>query len=116
MTEDTKDLLRDIRRWVKIIGIQEAKPVLSGTLSHDDSEKQDDLRIAYHLTDGEHSNRDISEYVDFSHEWVRSRQSEWAQMGLVEKDNPNSPYEKIITLEEAGLEIPEIPSPNGGDD
>ncbi|WP_327053160.1 hypothetical protein [Halomicrococcus gelatinilyticus] len=111
MTEDTDDILRDIRRWVKIIGIQEAKPALVESLSSDDEEEERDLRITYHLTDGEHSTRDISERISYSRYWISSRYDEWSNMGVIERDGSNSPYEHIISLEEAGIEIPEIPDP-----
>lgn len=111
MTEDTDDILRDIRRWVKIIGIQEAKSVMDDALSAEDAEDQEELRIIYHLSDGEHSTRDIAEYVSVGRQAVSNRQSSWSKMGLLEKEHSRAPYEHVISLEEAGLEVPEIPEP-----
>jgi len=111
VTEDTDDILRDIRQWVKIIGIQEAKYVMDEALSAEDSEAQEELRIIYHLTDGEHSTRDIAEYVSVGRQAVSNRQSSWSKMGLLEKEHSRAPHEHVISLEEAGLEAPEIPDP-----
>ena len=109
MTEDTDDILRNIQRWVKIIGIQEAKSVVDNALSAEDPEEQEELRIIYHLSDGEHSIRDIAEHVSVSRDTVRRRQKSWAKMGLFEKEHSRAPYKHVISLEEAGLEVPEIP-------
>lgn len=116
MTEDANEILMDIRRWLKIIGIQEAKPVIRDALSDEDEEVQRALRITYHLTDGEHSTRDIAEYIQFAYGWVATRQGEWSNMGLVERDNSSSSYRHLIGLEEVGLEVPELPKiDNNGD-
>lgn len=32
-------------------------------------------------------------------------------MGLIERDAPNSSYRHVISLEEAGIEVPPIPDP-----
>lgn len=106
------DILKDIRRWVKITGLQEAKPVLKDALSHDDEERQRDLRIVYHLTDGSNSRRDIEDDISFSRAWVGDRHAEWSNMGLIERDGPNDQYRHIISLQEAGIEVPE-PRENG---
>lgn len=111
MTEDSEDILRDIRRWLKIMGLQEAKPLLTDALTHDDDQRQEDLRTTYHLTNGENGKQEIAKYITFSRGWVSDRQNEWANLGLVERDKPNSPYEHLIGLEEAGIEIPDIAEP-----
>lgn len=113
MTEDTDDILRDIRRWIKIIGIQEAKSIMNAALSAEDPEDQEELRIIYHLSDGEHSTRGITEHVSVGRSTVSRRQKSWAKMGLLEKEHSRVPYEHIISLEEAGLEVPEISEPEG---
>lgn len=112
VTEDSDDILRDIRRWVKIIGLQEAKPVLLDALSDEDEERERDLRITYHLTDGEHGRRDIALHISYSRQWIGDRHSEWANLGLIERDSPNSSYRHVISLKEAGIEVPDIPDPD----
>lgn len=113
-SNDVIDVLEDIRRWVKIIGLQEAKSVLTEALSHDDEEKQRDLRITYYLTDGQHSVREIEEKISYTRGWVSSRYDDWSNMGLIERESPNSSYRHVVSLKEAGIEIPEPREP--GDD
>lgn len=110
MSEETVSVLKDIQRWVKIIGIQEARDVMSDALSADDEEEETELRITYHLSNGENSTRNIANHVSHGRDWVSNRQQQWAKMGLVEQEHSRSPYEHVITLEEAGLEVPEIPT------
>ena len=115
MSEDTDDILRDIRRWLKIIGIQEAKPILTEALSSEDPEEERDLRITYHLTDGEHSTRNIAKRISYSRYWIMSRYEEWSNMGVIERNASTSPYNRVIGLEEVGIEVPEIPEPEDDD-
>jgi DNA-binding MarR family transcriptional regulator len=93
---------------VKIIGIQEAKSVMDDALSAEDSKDQETLRMIYHLSDGTNSTRDIAEYVSVGRNAISRRQKSWAKMGLLEREHSRAPYEHVITLEEAGLEVPEI--------
>lgn len=119
MTEDSEGLvtvLEDIRRWVKIIGIQEAKPLLKDALSAENGETRLHKRQVYHLTDGNHSTRDIPDIVEPSRSTVMRWQSQWAAMGLLEKNGGNAPYNHVISLEEAGLETPELPESNAEND
>lgn len=109
--DEAVEVLKDIRRWVKIIGIQEAKGVLEDFLTSEDEDEQRELRIMYHLTDGEHSTSEIADYVSVSGRTVSRRQNEWARAGLVEREVSNEPYEHIISLVEAGLDVPDIPEP-----
>jgi DNA-binding HxlR family transcriptional regulator len=108
-SDDIAEILEDIRRWVKILGIQEAKPILQDVLSSDYEEEQWKRRVIYHLTDGSHSTRDIADVVDVSHRTVSRRQNEWADLGLVERESKQSPYQHTISLKEAGLDVPDIP-------
>lgn len=110
MSDEVVEVLKDIQRWVQIIGIQEAREVMEDGLSDDDEVVQNDLRIAYHLTNGDNSTRDIATHVSGGRDWVSSRQRQWAKMGLVEQEHSRAPYEHIITLEEAGMDIPEVPT------
>ena len=70
---DMIDVLEDIKRWVKIIGIQEAKPTLDAVLSAEDEQEEYELRIIYHLSDGEHSSADIENYVSVSSRTISRR-------------------------------------------
>lgn len=110
---DSEDHLREIQRWVKIIGVQEAKSVLNDILSDEDEDKQEDLRRAFHLTDGTYTRNEIANRTSYSGGWVSGRHGEWHDLGLIEKiDTENrGSYRHVITLEEAGIEVPDIPDP-----
>lgn len=114
MDSEALSVLDEIRRWVRIIGIQEAREVLEDALSDEIEKKEEELRIIYHLTNGENSTRHIASHVSVSRMTVSNRQRQWAKMGLVEKSSPNSPYQHVISLEEAGMEVPEIEVDNNG--
>jgi hypothetical protein len=115
MTEDSEDrediveVLEDIRRWIRIIGLQEVKPVLKDALSNEDEERQAELRRVFHLTDGTNSTREIDDKIEHSRYWVMDRYEEWSNMGLIETEGQNSSYKHVISLEEAGIEVPDFP-------
>lgn len=116
MSESTEAVLSDIRRWVKIIGIQQAKEVMRDALTGGSPDETEQLRIIYHLTNGENSIRKIARHVSLSKSAISNRQQTWASMGLVEREHSNASYRRLISLEEAGLEKPEIPDAEGSDD
>lgn len=108
-------VLKDIRRWVKLTGLEDAREKVHEAISDPDTEKEQENKIIFHLTDGERGNRGIAEHVSVSSSTVGNRRSEWAKMGLLEQPGPGEPYQKLITLEEAGIEVPEVPEPEGDD-
>ena len=81
-------------------------------LSSEDSKQEKDLRISYHLSDGEHSVRTIADHVSVSRTSVSNYQKQWARMGLLEREHSRASFESVISLEEAGIEVPEIPQPD----
>ena len=109
MAEDELDTLEEMLKWLKFLGRQEARDVIDRALSYEDDEKERAAKIAYQLTNGMNSTKDIDPYISFSYKWVSNRQQEWATQGLVEKPAPNAPYEHILTLDELGIDYPEIP-------
>lgn len=114
-SEDTVEVLKDIRRWIKLIGLKEIREDVQEAVTHDDDEKEEDNKIIFHLTDGERSTKDIEKYVSVTYNTVSERQQEWAKAGLMEKSAENQPYKKLVTLEEAGLEVPDYKRNSGGD-
>lgn len=109
MSGDEEEILQEILKWLKFMGRQEARDVVESALSYDDEEKERAARITYQLTNGKNSTKDIARHISFSYRWVSSRHQEWATQGIVEKDGVQSPYEHILTLDELGIESPEIP-------
>jgi predicted transcriptional regulator len=99
-------------KWVKFMGMQDAKEVVEDAVSHEDDEKEEELRIAYELTNGENSSTDIASRISVSQKTVSNWQKKWSKRGIADKDGKQSSYEHLISLEELGLECPEIPGEN----
>jgi len=112
MSKSEAELLEEMLKWLKFLGRQEARDVVFDALSFDDQEKERAAKITYQLTNGENSTKDIERYIAFSYRWVSNLHQEWASMGIVEKDGPQDPYEHILTLDELGIDYPEIPEPD----
>lgn len=110
---DIVDLLQDIRRWLKFANISEARSKVHEAISSENEETQRDNLIIYYLSDGEHSTSDIEKFVSVTDTTVSKRQSNWADMGLMEKSAENSPYQKLIELEDVGLSAPDLPDDEG---
>lgn len=108
-SEEMIEILKDIRRWAKIIGLEDAREKVQKAVSHQDDEKERENKIIYYLSDGSNNTRTIEKFVSVSHVTVTNRQQKWAQSGLMEKPGSNKPYRKLITLEEAGIKVPDIP-------
>ena len=113
---ESKDILKEMLKWLKFTGLQEAKKVIEDALSHKNEEKENELRIAYELTDGSHSTTDIASMISVSHMTVSNWQNKWSKLGIVEKEFENSSYEHLISLEDAGLKCPDIPNPKEEDE
>lgn len=107
--EELLEVLHDIRRWLKVSGLEDAREKVNEAIADSDDEKEKENKIIFHLTNGERGAARIAEYVSVSHFTVNSRHSDWAKMGLLEKPGENEPYRKLITLEEAGIDVPEVP-------
>lgn len=107
----------EIVKWLRFIGLQDAKKVIDDTVSEEnDEEKERDKRIAYELTDGTHSTREIATRVNFSKGTVSNWQTKWSEQGIVDKGEGQDKAEHLISLEDAGLECPEIPEPEEEDE
>jgi predicted DNA-binding ArsR family transcriptional regulator len=113
MDGDETATLEEMLKWLKFMGMQEAHDVIERALSYEDEKKEEAAKIAYQLTNGANSTKDISSHISFGYQWVSDRQQEWATQGLVEKPASNASYRHILTLDELGIDYPDIPR---GDD
>lgn len=111
MSISNSELLEEMVKWLRFMGRQEARDVVLEALSFEDEEKERAVRITYQLTNGHNSTKDIEQYIPFSYRWVSSRHQEWATLGIVEKERAQAPYEHILSLDELGIDYPEIPEP-----
>lgn len=109
MQDRQTKLLEEAVKWLRIMGKQEARELAGEALSYDDQDKQEAAEIAYELSNGENTTKEIAEYIPYSYRWVSYRQTEWAKLGILEKEGPQRPYSHIASLEDLGMEAPEIP-------
>jgi hypothetical protein len=107
MTE-TEELIKEILKWVKILGWSEAKKILKEQL-------QDDVDVLiYHFSDGEHGIREIIPEVESrglktSYGGIHGKWQRWAENSIVfpVKSGSGIRYVKKFDVEEFGFEIPE---------
>jgi hypothetical protein len=110
MSGTETEVMGEILKWLEFMGRQEAVGVVNDALDFGGNEqKEQAAKIAYQLTNGENSTRHIAEQIQFGKNWVSNRHQEWATLGIVRKDGPRSPYEHILSLDELGIDYPEIP-------
>jgi hypothetical protein len=112
MVDKQNDLLKEMAKWLRFMGMREAREVVENALTYDDKEKEKDAKITYQLTNGENRTSDIEKYISFSYRWVSSRHQEWAKIGIVEKEGPQEPYKHIISIDALGIDCPDIPEPD----
>lgn len=108
MAKSEVELLEEILRWLKFMGRQQARDVVREALTFDDEDRQAAARIVYQLTNGQNTTKDIEKHIQYSYKWVSDRHQEWAKMGIVEKERPQAPYDHILSLDELGIDYPEI--------
>lgn len=115
-SEELIDILDDIRRWVKLLGIEEARSKLRNAISSKSQKKELESKMIFHLTNGDRTGSEIASLAEVSQSTVSRRHREWAELGLLEKREENQPYDKLITLQEAGLDVPEIQGEDDNND
>jgi len=113
MSRSEEEILEEMLRWLRFTGMQEARDVIDDALTNEDEDKEHDKRIAYELTDGTRSQRNIAEHISFSYRTVGRWQEQWAKLGIIDKRDGN--YEHLIALEDLGLNCPPIPNPDEED-
>jgi Fic family protein len=114
MSEDKIDkiieLLQEILKWTKIEGKKKVRTVI-------DSELDDDTKkLIYHLSDGK-SSSEIVKFVDVTGRTVRRYWKKWAKKGImgIHPDYKRR-YQKLFSLEEVGIEPPEVEEDQDSDD
>jgi len=96
-------LLREILKWIKFSGIQEARTVLSSILNTEQK------RLIYHLSDGKTGSVSVAKTANVSDSTVRLYWSSWARLGIMEplQVRGGVRYEKSFELADFGFSIPE---------
>jgi len=102
-TSEQTEILREILKWIKFAGAKEVKSMLLATL---DNEQK---RLIYHLSDGDHGSLEIAKAAGTSDTTVRRHWAAWARQGIVEplKVRGGERYRKSFGLEDFGIEVPQ---------
>jgi len=115
MPDTQEELLREMLKWLKFSGMQQAKEVVDNTLTHEEEQKEREYRKVYELSNGDNSQSDIAEYISCSSVTVGNWQKKWTKVGILQQ-NPDGKYEHLILLENLGLECPPLTKPEDSDD
>jgi len=96
------ELLQEILKWTKFEGTEKVRIVI-------DSELDDEIKkIVYHLSDGK-SSEEIAKFVNVSSRTVLRYWKRWGKKGIMEvHPDYKRRYRKVFSLEEIGMEPPEI--------
>ncbi|MEM2154619.1 MAG: hypothetical protein QXY76_06875 [Nitrososphaeria archaeon] len=96
------EILEEMLKWVKIIGLQQVKNLLSELLSTDEK------KIVYYYSDGRTS-REISKLTGISHATITNWWKIWVKAGIAESVKVKGGGERakrIFLLQDFGIDIP----------
>ena len=101
--DKTIELLEEILLWTKY-DYTETKQKL---IEHLDT---DDKKIAYQLSNGENSSRNISKQVSVSHTTIHDWWNAWFNLGIMEQTEKygGSRFKRLISLTIMGINLPEF--------
>lgn len=111
MTEELEILnqidatLNELLKWSKFAGMQQLRNILTQNL------KTDTEMSVYELSDGSRGTREIAVLAGIgSNATVAAYWKKWSKIGMVEPSKKfQGRYQRICSLEEVGLTIPELP-------
>jgi hypothetical protein len=100
---DAQNSLSEVGRWVRFQNAPRLRDVLLKEL--DTPSK----KVAFELTDGEHSRRDIAKELGIDDDTVRTWWDKWFQLAVVkESEKRKGRPQKIVSLGEIGIEVPRL--------
>ncbi len=108
MTTD-EAILAELRRqtpWIRFLGLQALKPVLGGVL------KSDKHKLAYELTDGQRTTRQVSEGAGVGAATVSRWWSEWLAIGVCTEEIAIAGRARhLAPLGSLGIDVPSPGAP-----
>jgi DNA-binding MarR family transcriptional regulator len=108
------ELLEELVKWTKVASVPKVKELLLGIL-----ESPEEI-LAYHLSDGEKSGRDIAERTNVTQPTIGKWWKKWIAAGIAEPISVQrgERAKRIFSLEDFGIEVPQIvkasPTSEGG--
>jgi hypothetical protein len=99
--------LKELLKWSRFAGMQQLKNVLSQTL------KTETEMLIYELSDGSRGTREVASAAGIgSNATVAAYWKRWSRVGIMEPSpSHQGRYQRICSLEEIGLTVPQIPHP-----
>lgn len=109
--DESIELLRDMNKWLRFLGMKEVKTVLTETLN--DSKKI----IVYHHSDGKNTSAMLSELSSLSAQTVSTLWKEWLSLGLGDAipTSGGNRFRRSFDVKMFGITVPEVkPKPGTG--
>lgn len=110
-----QDVLAELRRqtqWLRLLGLQQLRPLLDRTL------ESDSHRLVYELSDGERTVREIATAAKVGAATMSRLWNRWASIGIVvENERHAGRMAHLISLTDLGMPVPGIlssPAGSGG--
>jgi len=108
MTDNNKEMLSkvldrldEVIVWLRLQGLPRIRGLLVTEMNTDAK------RIAYQMTDGEHSRREVANLAGVSDDSVQNWWERWYQMGLLTgSERYKGRPRRVISLEELGIRSP----------
>ena len=102
------DELREQTKWLRLLGLQALRPVVEGVL------KTDRQRLAFELTDGGRSIRDVAHEAGLGVTTVARWWQEWLTAGIcIEVPGKAGRAEQLTSLSRLGIDVPKRDSGDG---
>ncbi len=93
--------MKEVARWTKFRSVSGLRETLVRELNTPQK------KLAYELTDGDHSRRDIAQILQITDDSIRSWWDKWYQLALVEESETRKGRpQRVISLNEVGIEVP----------
>jgi hypothetical protein len=109
-TEETKDkqdriieVLEEMLVWTKVTSIPHVKTILLELLPGNEE------KIAYHLSDGEHSSQEVAKPAGVSFGTVTRWWKNWVRAGIAKSVSARGGEraKRLFSLEDFGIEVPQ---------
>jgi len=101
--EQVSKNLKEVAKWVRFQNVPRLREVLIREL--DTPQK----KVAFDLTDGEHSRRDIAKEITIDDATVQGWWDKWFQLAIVgESETYRGRPQKIVSLGELGIDVPKL--------
>jgi len=102
---DSVQILRELLRWSRFENFPKLRKILLDNL------KTAQEKLVYELTNGENSRRDVARQTGVPDSTVNAWWEKWYNLGILEPSGKRKGRpQKIMALEDMGIEVPEIPS------